>query len=336
MLNISVKKLKKILNVAKHCHHQSFKIDDGCLIFNHVDWTLHCKGYQGALNSDSFELNPFREFVKNSEGDLNIAFRTAYSGSASIDFETVTPPNDIIIKDGVAFKISGPTLVDIFKSLQHAISKEETRYYLNGCYVHPDGDTFTAVATDGNVMVIRRNCIYDLPDFKKVIVPTEACKIITALFDNPADIIVTVEDAHIMFENDDYRFVSKVIDGTFPDYTRVIPNNTGELTFDSLKMLTVLKHFVKSEYAVKFEQVGEVLQLTQQFNTTTGIVPACFEADFPRAGLNAKYLTNALKYLKGEVTLKFEVADDNYIESVPAPVMLGNSRHTVIIMPIKF
>lgn len=127
------------------------------------------------------------------------------------------------------FTAKASLLHRLFDKAKFAISTEETRYYLNGIYLHsataPGGQMLRAVATDGH----RLACIdTELPDgadaIPGVIVPrktvTEVLKLLT---DDDALINVSVSETKIRFATPDITLTSKVIDGSFPDYTRVIP-----------------------------------------------------------------------------------------------------------------
>ena len=122
---------------------------------------------------------------------------------------------------------------------QFAISTEETRYYLNGIYLHTAGSakaaTLRAVATDGH-----RLAQVDLPlpkgaaGMPGVIVPRKTVGEVQRLIeDNEAEVAIELSQGKIRFTIGDVVLTSKLIDGTFPDYGRVIPqNNDKELIVD--------------------------------------------------------------------------------------------------------
>ena len=112
---------------------------------------------------------------------------------------------------------------------QFAISTEETRYYLNGIYLHTatagKADTLRAVATDGH-----RLAQYEIPlpsgakGMPGVIVPRKTVGEVQRLIeDSDAEIAIELSQAKIRFTIGDVTLTSKLIDGTFPDYARVIP-----------------------------------------------------------------------------------------------------------------
>ncbi|MEM9795873.1 MAG: DNA polymerase III subunit beta [Pseudomonadota bacterium] len=138
------------------------------------------------------------------------------------------------------FSCAAPTLRRLFDKTRFAISTEETRYYLNGVYMHvaegEGGQTLRCVATDGHRLA---RVDADLPDgaaeLPGVIVPRKTVDQLRKLLDDDEmQIAVSVSETKVRFATPDITLTSKVIDGTFPDYARVIPTgNTRKLTVDA-------------------------------------------------------------------------------------------------------
>ncbi len=139
-----------------------------------------------------------------------------------------------------SFSAPAPVLRRLFDKSKFAISTEETRYYLNGVYMHvAEGDggrVLRCVATDGHRLA---RIDAALPDGAEtmagVIVPRKTVGELRKLLDDDeAQIDVSVSETKIRFATPTITLTSKVIDGTFPDYTRVIPqNNTRRLEVDA-------------------------------------------------------------------------------------------------------
>src|SRR5579872_2459282 len=137
------------------------------------------------------------------------------------------------------FSLGAIDMKKLIDKTQFAISTEETRYYLNGIYLHAAGSakaaTLRAVATDGH-----RLAQVDLPlpqgasGMTGVIVPRKTVGEVQRLIeDNEASVAIELSQGKIRFTIGDVVLTSKLIDGTFPDYGRVIPqNNDKELVVD--------------------------------------------------------------------------------------------------------
>ncbi|MBE9635887.1 DNA polymerase III subunit beta [Salipiger mangrovisoli] len=138
------------------------------------------------------------------------------------------------------FTAKAEVLRRLFDKSKFAISTEETRYYLNGVYMHvaesEEGQVLRCVATDGH-----RLARIDAPlpagaeAMPGVIVPRKTVGELRKLLDeDDMDIAVSVSETKVRFATPDISLTSKVIDGTFPDYSRVIPmNNTRRLEVDA-------------------------------------------------------------------------------------------------------
>ncbi len=129
------------------------------------------------------------------------------------------------------FALTGADIRKLIDATQFAISTEETRYYLNGIYLHTvdagSGLQFRAVATDGH-----RLAQAEVPapsgsaGMPGIIVPRKTVGEIQKLLENPeANVQVELSDTKIRLTTGSVILTSKLIDGTFPDYGRVIPQN---------------------------------------------------------------------------------------------------------------
>jgi len=138
------------------------------------------------------------------------------------------------------FSAPAPVLRRLFDKSKFAISTEETRYYLNGVYLHvadsDGGKVLRCVATDGHRLA---RIDADLPDGASdtpgVIIPRKTVGELRKLLDDDeAQIAVSVSETKVRFATPTITLTSKVIDGTFPDYTRVIPTgNTRRMEVDA-------------------------------------------------------------------------------------------------------
>ncbi|MDP0930220.1 MULTISPECIES: DNA polymerase III subunit beta [Paracoccus] len=202
------------------------------------------------------------------------------------------------------FTASASVLRRLFDKAKFAISTEETRYYLNGVYMHvaqsEDGQVLRCVATDGH-----RLARIDAPlpeganDLPGVIVPRKTVGELRKLLDDDeADIAVSVSETKIRFATPEITLTSKVIDGTFPDYTRVIPaNNSRRLEVDASDFTRAVDRVatVSSERsrAVKLSLDSDRLVLSvnaPDSGTADEELIVAYSDEALEIGFNAKYL----------------------------------------------
>merc|ERR1711969_87475 len=202
------------------------------------------------------------------------------------------------------FKAPAPVLRRLFDKSKFAISTEETRYYLNGVYMHiadsEEGRMLRCVATDGHRLA---RIDAPLPDGAEgmpgVIVPRKTVGELRKLLDeDEMDIAVSVSETKVRFATPDITLTSKVIDGTFPDYSRVIPTgNTRRLEVDAADFARAVDRVatVSSERSRAVKLALEADKLVLSVNAPDAGAAdeeliVAYDDDPLEIGFNAKYL----------------------------------------------
>jgi len=216
-----------------------------------------------------------------------------------------------------SFKLAAADLKRLIDKTQFAISTEETRYYLNGIYLHTAGTakapTLRAVATDGHRLA---QVELDLPQgasgMPGVIVPRKTVGEVQRLIeDTTADVLVELSQGKIRFTIGDLVLTSKLIDGTFPDYGRVIPvGNDKELTVDKKEFEQAVDRVstVSSERgrAVKLSLSPGKLMLSVT-NPDSGSATEELEVEYGSEpldiGFNSRYLLDIAAQIEGEAAV---------------------------------
>ncbi|MFP6872169.1 MAG: DNA polymerase III subunit beta [Verrucomicrobiales bacterium] len=131
--------------------------------------------------------------------------------------------------DANEYKISQSVLKDGLRMTSYAISTDETRYVLNGIFCSFKGGALTLVATDGRRLAMVENDI-EFPESREteVIVPTKAVNELQRLLTDKGDVKIFISESQIAFELNDNLLVSKLIEGNYPNYRQVIPEETKE------------------------------------------------------------------------------------------------------------
>ena len=126
----------------------------------------------------------------------------------------------------VSFSITTPDLRNLIDTTKFAVSMEETRYYLNGIYLHfSDTTNLTAVATDGHRLALSQmKPPSGSESMPAIIIPRKAVSELRKLLDDePQEVEVKLSETRAEFSVGDVRLTTKLIDGTVPEYKRVIP-----------------------------------------------------------------------------------------------------------------
>jgi len=239
------------------------------------------------------------------------------------------------------FMLAPATLKNMFEKVSFAISTEETRYYLNGVYFHVHGDsTLRAVATDGHRLSTQD---IELPDGVEdafgVIVPRRTVAEVQRLAaEAQEDIRVSLSAGKIRFEFADVVLTSKLIDGTFPDYGRVIPQNNNRIAKVERSDLQAALERVATisgerGKAVKFAfSSGKLLLSVTDPDSGSAEEELATEYDGGafEIGFNSGYANDILRTLDGEaVTLR--MADPGS----PTLLIGGDEAHTCVLMPMR-
>ncbi len=244
------------------------------------------------------------------------------------------------------FTASAALLRRLFDKSKFAISTEETRYYLNGVYMHvtdgSDGSkVLRCVATDGHRLArIDADCPDGAADMPGVIVPRKTVGELRKLLDDDEmDIAVSVSETKVRFATPDITLTSKVIDGTFPDYTRVIPQgNTRKLEVDAAEFAQAVDRVatVSSERsrAVKLQLDGDKLVLSVNAPDSGAAeeeLAVAYGDERLEIGFNAKYLLEIASQVDREnAVFLFNSAGD------PTLMREGNDQSAVyVVMPMR-
>ncbi|MFT4999703.1 MAG: DNA polymerase-3 subunit beta, partial [Planctomycetota bacterium] len=243
------------------------------------------------------------------------------------------------------FTAAAPVLRRLFDKSKFAISTEETRYYLNGVYMHASdgasGKVLRCVATDGHRLA---RIDADLPDgaadMPGVIVPRKTVGELRKLLeDDDMQIAVSVSETKIRFATPEIMLTSKVIDGTFPDYTRVIPaGNTRRLEVDAAEFAKAVDRVstVSSERsrAVKLSLDEDRLVLSVNAPDSGAAeeeLAVAYSDERLDIGFNAKYLLEIASQVDREnAVFMFNSSGD------PTLMREGNDESAVyVVMPMR-
>ncbi len=243
------------------------------------------------------------------------------------------------------FSAPAPVLRRLFDKSKFAISTEETRYYLNGVYMHvaeaEGGKVLRCVATDGHRLA---RVDADLPagaeGLPGVIVPRKTVGELRKLLDDDeAQIAVSVSETKVRFATPEITLTSKVIDGTFPDYGRVIPTgNTKKMEVDAREFAQAVDRVatVSSERSRAVKLVLSEDKLVLSVNAPDAGAAeeelAVAYGDEPiEIGFNAKYLLEIASQVDREnAVFLFDTSGQ------PVVMREGNDTSAIyVVMPMR-
>lgn len=243
------------------------------------------------------------------------------------------------------FEMTGGALRRLFEKARFAISTEETRYYLNGVYLHVIGEgesaKLRAVATDGHRLArIDAPLPVGAADAPGVIVPRKTVnELVKLLEDDEAIAQIALSDTKIRVTFGGTVLTSKVIDGQFPDYTRVLPQgNDKQLKADAGQFAAAVDRVatVSSEKsrAVKLSLEEDKLVLSvnaPDSGTADEEMIVAYDSEPLTIGFNAKYLLEIVGQIERENAV-FEFSDSG------SPTLVregGDDSAVYVVMPMR-
>lgn len=269
------------------------------------------------------------------------------AGRARFSLQTLPRDDFPVIAEGdlpVSFELPASTLIQIIDKTRFAISTEETRYYLNGIFLHVSDEAqpvLKAAATDGHrlarVTVPRPDGAEGMPD---IIVPRKCIGELRKLLDEvDGSVLIDLSASKIRFGLGSAILTSKLIDGTFPDYSRVIPTGNDKLlridprSFEEGvdRVATIATEKTRAvKMALDRDKI--TLSVTSPENGTAAEeVPGDYGSEAFEIGFNARYLLDILQQMQGDL-VELHLAD------AAAPTLLrenDKSAALYVLMPMR-
>lgn len=228
------------------------------------------------------------------------------------DFPAIPPAEE---KGAIAIEASH--LARLIGRVLPFASTEQTRYYLNGPLFHPEGGKLALAATDGNCLMRVVDEDTEWPEgAPEVIFAPKACRILQSLGETPGQARLVWSEARLGFEIGDAVLTAKMIDGTFPDYRRVIAaplDDPATLDVEEVRAAIVRLRIAasKSTNAVLIDPEGGGLTLSMKSDDATAAareeVP-CEPGGLSPCSFNSLYFDQMLAAIGGD-TVRFHQAD---------------------------
>jgi len=277
-----------------------------------------------------------------AEGKMQVV-----GGRARFNLQTLPREDFPMIAEGelpTRFDLPAETLKQIIDKTRFAISTEETRYYLNGIFLHVSDDAtpvLKAAATDGHrlarVTVARPDGAEGMPD---VIIPRKCVGELRKLLDEvDGSVEVSLSPTKVRFGLGSAILTSKLIDGTFPDYSRVIPTANDKLlkidprSFEEGvdRVATIASEKTRA-VKMSLDRDKITLSVTSPENGTAAEeVPGDYAAQSFDIGFNARYLLDILGQIDGD-TVEVHLAD----ASAPTLIRENDKAPALyVLMPMR-
>ncbi|WP_045610307.1 DNA polymerase III subunit beta [Vibrio vulnificus] len=228
----------------------------------------------------------------------------------------------------------------LIEKTQFSMANQDVRYYLNGMLFEIEGTTLRSVATDGHRMAVAQAPLS--ADFaqKQIIVPRKGVQELVKLLDTPEQLVtLQIGSSNLRAEVNDFVFTSKLVDGRFPDYRRVLPQHTTktlEASCDELRQAFSRAAILSNEKfrGVRVNLAGTEMRITAnnpEQEEAEEMLDVSFEGEAIEIGFNVSYVLDVLNTLRCE-QVRISMSDANasaLVENV------DDDSAMYVVMPIR-
>ncbi len=247
--------------------------------------------------------------------------------------------------EGEALSIGGETLVDVIQKTEFAASTEEVRYFLNGLYFNLQTDRTEVVATDGNRLALTHCEPLNAGEASGFIVPLKAVREIAKTFADAGEVEVSVFESQILFTDGNATLTTRLVEGEYPNYEKIIPESTDGRTVVSRDQILSATRRVAllsnpKNYSICLEIDTEQVRVsarTPELGEAHETVPVESGNGSVRIGFDARLLVEALAHIESaSLAIEFTgelnpvlikpVSDDTYISLIMPMRLEGPSE----------
>jgi DNA polymerase III subunit beta len=244
-----------------------------------------------------------------------------------------------LLQDQIKIALQQSLLKSLLLSVQYAMAQQDVRYYLNGVLLIIEGNNLKVVATDGHRLAFNARAIDGNYKKQEIIIPrkavTELCKLLGDTKEN-VEIEFSTQQVRVDFSGID--LISKVIDGKFPDYERVIPKYSNHLSMNRVVIQQALQRaaILSNEKfrGVRFvltEKNLSIISSNSEHEEAQVEIETDYHGDAIDIGFNVNYLMDGLNNISSE-TVTFSFGDPNSSILITTP---ENKEFRYVVMPMR-
>lgn len=318
-----------------------------------LDTAIKLRGSEFTVEKPGALAIPARTFIpliSELEGDILLEAKENFklrisAGKVSAEIACLDPqefPQWPDIEDGVEITIPIKILKEIIEKTAYAASDSDTRYVFNGILFHMTAQGLRAVGTDGHRLALYKgapeDAEFNVTGELKVILPKRAMNELKRLIEDER-VTIKAGKNHVLFKSAGLEFLTKVIEGTYPNYEQVIPKSCSkrftsskEDLEKSLKRVSIISR--ERSNAIKLDLKSDTLKVSAS-NPDLGSIEeelsVRYEGEPFTIGFNARYILDSLQAIAAEeIIMEF---NDPLGPSILRGA--GDERYLSVIMPMR-
>ncbi len=304
--------LSNILIIAEH-NSLTIKATDSTVKFTTVipvdiqeegRTTIFCDKFMSILSSlPSGEIEFIQEDIGVTIKPIAKKVKFQLKSQASDKFPEVGTSDNVPF-----FELPSKDFKEMIRETIFAVSDDRNRYFMTGVYFIKNGDTLTMVATDGRRLSCDNKTGFSIPDFQPAIIPTKILSCVLKNAPEEGNIQIAVVDKSVFVKFANVEFSSVLIDGQFPNYKKVIPENLEQSIMvnkadleAALKRTTIMAEKNVNRIIFRITD-GELKLITPETESGTAeeTIPCRYAGEPINLALNYVYVSEPLKVIDSE------------------------------------
>ena len=287
-----------------------------------------------------------RALPENSELDfqINESRVNVKAGKSKFNLQTLPSKDYPLLKkndsESVSVKLSQNKLKGLLKQVDFAMAQQDIRYYLNGLLFEIQGQKLNIVGTDGHRLSFTSTKLDDSYEKKEVIIPRKTIMELIKLLDDSDEIVeLEILNQQVTFKFGDIFIITKVIDGKFPDYNRVIPVGyengfliDRQMLLNAMQRASILSNEkYRGIRLVLSENNMQLITTNSEQEEAQEDIEILYNKEAIDIGFNVTYLIDVLNNIQFD-QLSFTFKDSNSSCLVTIP---NNEDYKYVVMPMR-
>lgn len=233
--------------------------------------------------------------------------------------------------------IEGATFLEMIEKVSFAISVDETRYILTGMHISGKDGSMIVVGTDGFRMAFYQKQIEGMKDFKGITIPKRSLSELERIIDEGEKVTMTIDEKHVQISTKNIVVVSRVIEGSFPDYENVIPQtNDNSVRLEKeifIRGLKKVSSIIGRSEPIKMNLTNGKLEMEAEsdIGRAKEIIDIDYSGENITMNFNVRFVMDVVSHIEGNMVI------------MSAPTTYGavlfkednNNLYKNIVMPIR-
>ena len=287
-----------------------------------------------------------RALPENSELDfqINESRVNVKAGKSKFNLQTLPSKDYPLLKkndsESVSVKLSQNKLKGLLKQVDFAMAQQDIRYYLNGLLFEIQGQKLNIVGTDGHRLSFTSTKLDDSYEKKEVIIPRKTIMELIKLLDDSDEIVeLEILNQQVTFKFGDIFIITKVIDGKFPDYNRVIPVGyengfliERQMLLNAMQRASILSNEkYRGIRLVLSENNMQLITTNSEQEEAQEDIEISYNKEAIDIGFNVTYLIDVLNNIQfNQLSFTFKDSNSSCLVTIP-----NNDDYKYVVMPMR-